>query len=133
LFIFGKRWKADGAKSGLYDGCGKIPQPQDFKRFTGPSLMLFQLYEEHSEIFLNRMFATDETWVFHYTPENKTESMTWRLGHTAVKEKLKTVQYPGKEMATFSWGIHGVILVDFTLPVSTIIATAYHKTLKRSK
>jgi hypothetical protein len=34
FFIFGNRWKFDGAKSGLHGGCGKISQPQEFKRFT---------------------------------------------------------------------------------------------------
>jgi hypothetical protein len=34
MFIFGGRWKSDGAISGLYGGCGRISQPQEFKRFT---------------------------------------------------------------------------------------------------
>jgi hypothetical protein len=33
FFLFGNRWKSDGAKSGLYGGCGRISQPQEFKRF----------------------------------------------------------------------------------------------------
>jgi hypothetical protein len=34
FFFFGNtRWKSDGAKSGLYGGCGRISQPQEFKRF----------------------------------------------------------------------------------------------------
>jgi hypothetical protein len=33
LLIFGNRWKSNGAKSGLYGGCGRISQPQEFKRF----------------------------------------------------------------------------------------------------
>jgi hypothetical protein len=41
----------------------------------GPSLMLLQRYEEHGEAFLSRT-VTDETWIFHYTPESKAESMT---------------------------------------------------------
>jgi hypothetical protein len=33
IFIFGNRQKSDGAKSGLYGGCGRISQHQEFKRF----------------------------------------------------------------------------------------------------
>jgi hypothetical protein len=40
------------------------------------SLMLLQLYEEHGEAFLSRIITGDETWVFHYTPERETESMS---------------------------------------------------------
>jgi hypothetical protein len=38
--------------------------------------MLLQWYEEHGEGFLSRTVTGDETWVFHYTPESKAESMT---------------------------------------------------------
>lgn len=34
LFIFGNRWKSNGARSWLYGGCGTSSQPQEFKRFT---------------------------------------------------------------------------------------------------
>jgi hypothetical protein len=57
--------------------------------------------------------------------------VTQRYPHTPVKEKLKTVQYLRKMMATVYWDIHGVNLVDFTPPGSTIIAIVYHETLKR--
>jgi hypothetical protein len=34
-------------------------------------------------------------------------------------------------MATVFWDVHGVLLVDFTPPGSTINAAAYQETLKR--
>jgi hypothetical protein len=42
----------------------------------GSSPMLLQHYEGHDEAFLSRIVTGDETWVFHSTPESKTESMT---------------------------------------------------------
>jgi hypothetical protein len=42
----------------------------------GSSLMLVQHYEEHGEAFFSRIVTGDETRVFHYSPENKAESMT---------------------------------------------------------
>jgi hypothetical protein len=39
----------------------------------GSSLTLLQRYEEHGEVFLSRIVTGDETWVFYYTPESKTE------------------------------------------------------------
>jgi hypothetical protein len=92
--------------------------------------MLLQRSEERDGAFLSRIFTRDETKVFHYTPENKDESVTQRYPHTSVKEKFKTVQSPGKMMDTVFWDIHGVILVDFTPPGSTVIAIMYEETLK---
>jgi hypothetical protein len=99
----------------------------------GSFLMLLQHYKEHGEEFLSRTDTGDETWVFHYTPDSKAESMTWKHPHSPVKRKFKTVQSPGKVMATVFWNVHGVLLVDFTPPGSTINAAAYQETLKRLK
>jgi hypothetical protein len=49
--------------------------------------MLLQHYEERGEAFLSRIVAGDDTWVFHCTPESKTESMTWKHPHSPVKKK----------------------------------------------
>jgi hypothetical protein len=38
--------------------------------------MLLQHYEEHGQAFLSRTVTGDETWVYHYTPDSKAESMT---------------------------------------------------------
>jgi hypothetical protein len=80
------------------------------KAFMWSSLMLFQCYEEHGEAFVSRIVTGDETWVFHYTPESKAELMTWKHPHSPVKKKFKTVQSPGKEMATVFWDVYGVLL-----------------------
>jgi hypothetical protein len=64
--------------------------------------MLLQRYEERGEAFLSIIVTGDRTWVFHYTPESQAESMTWKHPHSPAKNKFKTVQSPGKLMATFS-------------------------------
>jgi hypothetical protein len=86
-----------------------------------------------SSAFLSRNVTGDETWVFHYTPESKAESMTWKHPHFPVKKKFKTVQSPGKVMATVFWDVHGVLLVDITSSGSTINAAAYQETLKETQ
>jgi hypothetical protein len=54
--------------------------------------------------------------------------MTWKHPRSPVKKKFKTVQSPGKVMATVFWDVHGVLLVDFTPCGSTINAAAYEET-----
>jgi hypothetical protein len=80
----------------------------------GSSLMLLQRYEEHGEAFLSRIVTGDETWVFHYSPEGKSESMN---PQSPVKKKFKTMQSPGKVMATVSWDVYGVFWLISHLPV----------------
>jgi hypothetical protein len=46
------------------------------KTRMGSSVLHLQRYEEHGEAFLSRIVTVNETWVFHYTPESKAESMT---------------------------------------------------------
>jgi hypothetical protein len=87
------------------------------KTRMGSSLMLLQRYKEQGEAFLSRIVTGDETWVFHYTPQSKAESMTWMHPHSPVKKKFKTVQSPGKVMATVFWDVHGVLWFISHLPV----------------
>jgi hypothetical protein len=62
----------------------------------GPILILLQRYKEHAEAFLSRSVTGNETWFFHYTPEIKAESMTWKHLHSPVKKKFKTCSLQGK-------------------------------------
>jgi hypothetical protein len=51
-------------------------------------LVLLQHCEDHGEAFLSRILTGGETWVFHYTPGSKAESMTWKHPHSPVKKKF---------------------------------------------
>ena len=59
--------------------------------------------------------------------------MTWSHSHSPVKKKFKTVQSPGKMMATIFWGVYSVLLVGLMPLGSTVNAVAYQKTPKRLK
>jgi hypothetical protein len=89
--------------------CSKwVPcQPTDEHKKThiGSFLMLLQRYEEHGKAFLRRIVTGDETWGFHYTPDTKAKSMTWKHPHSPVKKKFKTMQFPGKVIATVFWDV----------------------------
>ena len=84
--------------------------------------MLPQCYKRHSEAFLSRIYTGDETWFFHNIPESKVELMTWKHPHSPVKKKFKTVQPPGKVIATVFSVVCGLLLVDLTPLSSTINA-----------
>lgn len=95
--------------------------------------MLLRCCEENGTAFLSGTATGDETWVFHYTPESKAESLIWKHSHSPVKMKFKTVQSPGTVVATVFWGVYSVLLVGVMPLGSKVKAAAYQKTLQRLK
>ena len=47
-------------------------------------------YGNGRDIFLDRIITGDETWVHHYEPENKRQSMEWKHPQSLCKKKFKT-------------------------------------------
>ena len=47
-------------------------------------------YGNKQDIFLNRIITGDETWVHHYQPESKQQSMEWKHPQSPCKKKFKT-------------------------------------------
>jgi hypothetical protein len=94
------------------------------KTHMGSTLILLQHYEEHGKAFISRNVRGDETWVLHYTPDSKAESMNKPLQKTALS--------PGKGAVIIFCEIYGVLLVDFKPHSSTINAAPYQETLKET-
>jgi hypothetical protein len=73
-------WNTVHERLGYSEVCSRwVPRQltdQHKKTRMGSSLMLLRRYEEHGEAFLSRIVTGDKTYVFHYTPESKAESMT---------------------------------------------------------
>jgi hypothetical protein len=59
--------------------------------------------------------------------------MTWKNPPSPAKKKLKTVQSPGKVMATVFWDVYEVLLVGLTPISSTINTAVYQETLKETQ
>ena len=90
-------------------------------------------YESEGDEFLHLIVTADETWVHHYQPETKRQSMEYRHRGSPTRRKFKTQTSIGKIMATVFWDASGVIHVDFLEPGSTINAQRYVSTLKALK
>ena len=63
--------------------------------------------------FLERMVTGDETWIHHYDPESKYQSMEWKHTHSPAKKKFKTHPTAGKLMLTVSWESKGLLLEHY--------------------
>lgn len=62
---------------------------------------------------MDRIVTGDETWVHHYDPESKQESMQWHKKGTDPPKKFKVTPSAGKLMATVFWDSKGILLIEY--------------------
>jgi len=64
-------------------------------------------------LFVKRIVTGDETWIHHYDPESKQQSMQWK--HTSYPSpwNFKVHASAGKIMCTIFWDAEGILLIDF--------------------
>jgi hypothetical protein len=64
--------------------------------------------------FVERIITADETWVHHYEPESKAQSMAWKRLTSPVAKKFKSQPSADKITLSLFWDMEGAILVHFT-------------------
>jgi hypothetical protein len=74
---------------------------------------LLDCYANKGEDFLKRIVTGDKTWVHHFAPESKRQSMEWKHPGSPVKKKFKCQPSAGKAMLTLFWDSQGVILEHY--------------------
>lgn len=89
---------------------------------------LLDWYTTNPDNFFSRIVTGDETWLHHWDPETKQESMQWKHKTSPAPKKFRTQASAGKVMATIFWDTDGVILIDY-LPPKTTITGLYYATL----
>ena len=62
------------------------------------------------DIILDRIISGDETWVHHYEPESKRQSMEWKHLQSSCKKKFKTQPSARKLKLTEFWDSQGPVL-----------------------
>jgi hypothetical protein len=70
--------------------------------------------------YFERTVTADETWVHHYEPESKAQSVAWKRPTSPVAKKFKSQPSAGKIMLTLFWDMKGAILVHFTPKGETV-------------
>jgi histone-lysine N-methyltransferase SETMAR len=84
---------------------------------------------DHSwNVFKRRFLTGDETWIHHYDPESKQESMQWKHPDSPTPVKFRTQKTAGKIMCTIFWDTHGPILIDY-MPHKVTITGPYYADL----
>lgn len=82
---------------------------------------------------LERIVTGDETWVHHFEPESKQESMQWHKKGTPPPKKFKVSESAGKLMATVFWDCEGILLIDYKEKGRSITGEYYAAILEKLK
>ncbi|XP_045451016.1 histone-lysine N-methyltransferase SETMAR-like [Melitaea cinxia] len=82
-------------------------------------------FQADQENFLSRFVTMDETWIHHFDPETKQQSMTWKRASSPTPKKFKVSSSAGKVMASVFWDAQGIIMVEYLEKGATITSSYY--------
>ncbi|KAJ4437194.1 hypothetical protein ANN_17329 [Periplaneta americana] len=97
----------------------------------GAALIFLQRYHDDGDEFLDSIVTGDETWISHFTPETKQQSMHWRHSGSPVRTKFKQTLSVRKVVYTVFWDRKGILLIDFLPRGETVNADRYCETLRK--
>lgn len=89
------------------------------------SLGNLEKFQADPETFLRRFVTVDESWIHHFDPETKQQSMTWKRPSSPTPKKFKVASSAGKVMASVFWDAEGVIMIDYLEKGATITGSYY--------
>jgi len=72
--------------------------------------------------------VTDETWLYHYDPETKQQSLEWRHSSSPSPQKFRVQKSAAKVLASIFWDQEGALLTDY-LPKGQTINAEYYSSL----
>ncbi|GFT07704.1 histone-lysine N-methyltransferase SETMAR [Trichonephila clavipes] len=95
------------------------------------ALTFLQRYHDDCEELLDRIVRGDETWISHFTPETKQQSLHWWHRESPVRTKFKRTLSVRKVMCTVFWDKKGILFIDFLPHGETVNADRYCETLRK--
>ena len=77
-----------------------------------------------------RLVTMDETWLYHYDPEAKQQSMEWRHSGSPrpASKKILVQKSAGEVLVSIFWDQDGILLIDY-LPKGQTINAEYYSSL----
>lgn len=99
--------------------------PLDKLKRVQCSTELLDQFNQDEEDFLRHLVTGDETWIHHWDPESKQESMQWKHRGSPPPTKFKVQASAGKIMATIFWDREGILMIDYLPPKAAITGSYY--------
>ena len=104
---------------------------QDGQQSVESSQELLEVYNANPEDFHTRLVTGDETWLHHWDPDTKKESMQWKRPGSPPPKKFRTQPSASKVMATVFWDSKGIILIDYKPSGTSITGEYYANVIKQ--
>jgi len=92
------------------------------------SEQLMEFFRRYPNDFLSRLVNMDETWLYHYDPETKQQSMEWRHSGSPCPQKFQVHKTAEKVIASIFWDQEGILLIDY-LPKGQTTNAEYYSSL----
>jgi len=92
------------------------------------SEQLLEFLRRDPNDFLSQLVTMDETWLYHYDPETKQQSMEWRNSGSHRPKNIRVQKYAEKVLASIFWDQDGILLIDY-LPKGHTINAEYYSSL----
>jgi len=89
------------------------------------SEQLPEFFRRDPNYFLSRLVTMDKTWLYHYDPETKQQSMEWRHSSSPRPKKFRVQKSAGKVLASIFWDQDSILLIDY-LPMGRTINAEYY-------
>ncbi|GFN90119.1 transposase [Plakobranchus ocellatus] len=94
---------------------------------------LLERYNAEGEAFLQGILTGDESWVNHYDPECKAQSMEYRHKTSPRPRKFKVVASAREVLFTVFWDMEGMVYMGFLEQGQTVNSERYISTLRALK
>jgi len=87
------------------------------------SEQILEFFRRDPNNFLSRLVTMDETWLYHYDPETKQQSMEWRYSCSPRSQEIPSGKIRWKSSRLdFFWDQDGILLIDYLPKGQTINA-----------
>ena len=97
------------------------------------SEQLLEFFRRDPNDFPSRLVTMDETWLYHYDPETKQQSMEWRHSGSPCPQKFWLQKSTGKVLDSIFWDQDGILLIDYLWKGQTINTEYYLSLLVQLK
>jgi len=94
---------------------------------------LLEFFRRDPNDFLSRLVTMDETWLYHYDPETKQQSLEWRHSGSPRPQKIPSAKIRWKCSHLDFWDQDGILLIDYLRKGQAINAKYYTSRLVQLK
>ena len=98
------------------------------RQWCQSSEQLLEFFRCHPNDFLSQLVTMDETWLYHYDPQTKQQTVEWRHSGSPRPKKCRVQKSVGKVLASIFWDQDGILLTDY-LPKGQTISVEYYSSL----